>query len=141
MEQIYTAQEIAEILQQEGDKEMTVRKVRHYAEIGLLPDRAIINGRKRFTEEHLEYLRATRTMKKTGESLDNIKRALNHLNADNIRNIGTQLNHYSSETLINTQTHHFNSDIAFTFSNQVSSEIRNDIIETVTQILKSNKLF
>lgn len=137
MEQIYTAKEIAEILQNEGDAEIALRTVRHYAEIGILPERILINGRKRFTQIHLDYLRALRTMQKTGESLDNIKGTLDSLKSDNIRSIGTKMNHYSTETLINTQTYQFSPDVSFSFSNHLSPATKERIVASVSSILNS----
>lgn len=135
----YSAKELAEILQKEGAKEMTVRKIRYYRQIGLLPELITINNKNYFTDEHLEHLRAARTMKKTGETLEGIKSTLSLADENLVKNIGTKMSYYSTEKLISTDTYQFNDDISFLFSNKIREDLKKDIINTVTDIIKNKK--
>lgn len=132
----YTARQLAEILQKEGHDSINLRNIRYYREINVLKDLVEVDGKKYYTDEHLDYLRAIRTLQKTGDSLDTIKNKLADLDASQLRNLGEQMNYYTSDRVIQSVTHQFNEDISITFSHNVSEEAKSQIIKSVEKKLK-----
>jgi DNA-binding transcriptional MerR regulator len=127
----YTAKEIADILAMEGDTEMTLRKVRYYTQIGMLPALPIINNKPKYTAVHLEHLRALRTMQRTGEKLDDIKEKLSDLDEHLVSNIGQQMNYYTSDRLIDSTTVQVNPEISITFNNSIPQSTQDSIVKMI----------
>lgn len=131
----YTAKEISEILKSEGDEEMTIRKVRYYNQIGILPPMMKLKNKNYFNDEHLNYLRAMRTMQKTGEKLEDIKGKLKGLDVKGLENIGKQMSYISSERLLKTETCYLNDDVSITFSGKIEGDKREKIINKIKELL------
>ena len=134
----YSSKDLVEILQREGIKDITVRKIHYYKQIGVIPELAVINNRKYYTDQHLDCLRAIKTMKNTGESLNEIKTTLTTLDSQVVRSIGDRVGYYSTENLMSTDTYHFNQHVSFTFNKTIPSELKSDIIEAVSTVLKKH---
>ncbi|NHM33065.1 MerR family transcriptional regulator [Neobacillus terrae] len=95
----FTAQEIVEQLQSEGDTEATLRMVRYYTQIGMVPDLELIGNRRMYTKKHLDYFRAIRTMSKTGQKLADIQKELQQMEPERIKRIGHQMPNFTPEKL------------------------------------------
>jgi DNA-binding transcriptional MerR regulator len=95
----FTAQEIVEQLQSEGDTEATLRMVRYYTQIGMVPDLELIGNRRMYTEKHLDFFRAIRTMSKTGKKLAEIQKELQVMEPERIKRIGHQMPNFTPEKL------------------------------------------
>lgn len=133
----YSARELAEILNSEGDESMTERRIRHYRDIDLLPPLYRIKNKNYFTENHLSYLRAMRTMQRTGESLSNIGETLMHLEIRDWNQIGKRMNYVSSNYVLSTVVEQVNEDISVTFSDRVLVDERDAVLNAVKNCLGS----
>lgn len=129
----YKAKELVEIMNSEGDEELSLRKVRYYTQIGVLSPLEDVNGKNKYTEKHLGELRALRTMQKTGEKLEDIGDKIKSLDSNKISDIAVRSSYYTSEHLFNTTSIQINEDVSISFSQKVK---QNDIDEVV-EFLKS----
>jgi DNA-binding transcriptional MerR regulator len=86
----YTAKEITEVLQKEGVS-ISLRTVRYYTQIGIIPTLELVGNKRVYTDNHLNYIRAILTLSKTGESLGDIQEKLKQLSPEDIQKIGDQM--------------------------------------------------
>ncbi|WP_219621213.1 MerR family transcriptional regulator [Bacillus sp. M6-12] len=136
----YTAQEIVELLQNEGDSEATLRMVRYYTQIGLVPVLEVIGNRRMYTEKHLDYFRAIRTMSRTGRKLADIQQDLQQMNPDRIIKIGRQLQNYSSEMLLEKsemEYYELHPELTLQISSSFDCQKKEKILNTIQNILDS----
>jgi DNA-binding transcriptional MerR regulator len=137
---VFTAQEIVDNLKQEGDIEATLRMVRYYTQIGLVPDLELHGNKRVYTERHLDYFRAIRTMSRTGQKLDDIKRDLQKMDSARIKKIGHQMSNYTSEKLIeksDMEQIEFNPNIILQISSTFDQDKKGKIVKAIQTILKS----
>lgn len=131
----YTAKELAEVLQSEGDEEMTLRKVRYYTQIGMLSELEMDENKSKYSAKHLEELRAIRVMQKTGEKLEDIKEKIRGLNMQRLSDLNTHAIYLSADKLLRTTTYTVNKDITLTFSDQVETATKQMVINAVENSL------
>ncbi len=72
MKQFLSAEDIAEVLRDEGDTSISGRTVHYYAEQRLLPPPEYHGARPRYSEAHLAAMRRVRELKRKGHSLETI---------------------------------------------------------------------
>jgi DNA-binding transcriptional MerR regulator len=138
LEKYFTAKEIVALLQLEGDSELSIRTVRYYTHYDdMLPPLEMVNNKPKYTQKHVEYIRAIRTMKKTGESLEGIKSTLNSLDYLNVAKIGAQSSYLSSNRLLQTSTHDVNTDVSITFSIDVPVEKQKEAIQMLKSLFEN----
>jgi DNA-binding transcriptional MerR regulator len=132
----YTAEQIAEILRREGDEKITKRTVQYYVDIGVVPELEVVGKQRRFTDKHLDYFRAIRTITRTGATLREASEKLQSLSPEEVEKIGRQLNYCKPETLIETATRTITPDVSVVFSPRVKPELKERIVQEVTRILE-----
>jgi DNA-binding transcriptional MerR regulator len=132
----YTAEQIAEILRREGDEKITKRTVQYYVDIGVVPELEVVGKQRRFTDKHLDYFRAIRTITRTGATLREASEKLQSLSPEEVEKIGRQLNYYKPETLIETETRTITPDVSVVFSPRVKPELKERIVQEVKRILE-----
>lgn len=132
---IYTAKQLADILQQE-EPEMNLRTVRYYTQIGMLPPLELSGNKRVYTERHLHYLRAILTLSKGGDSLADIQEKLAALPGEEVAKIGERLRYYQPEHILRNETLVISEDVMLTVSPRISAEVKAEMIETVTRLLK-----
>lgn len=132
---IYTAKQLTEILQNER-ADINLRTVRYYTQIGLLPPLEVIGNKRVYTNKHLSYLRAILTLSKTGQSLSDIQTKLQSLSLEEIEQIGKQMALYISGKILENETHKVSDDVFITLSPKISAELKQKVIDSVSQILK-----
>ncbi|RUS47029.1 MerR family transcriptional regulator [Cohnella sp. AR92] len=129
----YTAKQISETLQ-EHDEGMNLRTVRYYTQIGLVPPLELVGNKRVYTDSHLDYFRAIRTLSKAGESLQVIQDKLGTMSAEEIRKIGELMPFYQPNN--NHETVKVNDDVLITLSSRIPAEMKERVINSVSQILK-----
>jgi DNA-binding transcriptional MerR regulator len=135
----YTAREIATILQNEGDEKATLRMVRYYTQIGLVPALAFVENKRVYTDVHLDTFRAIRTLNKTGKTLSAIQEELHTLSPDNIKKIASVRKRYTKENLYKQMERHevtISNDVSVSFSSSVDPDTCSKVIAAVRRILK-----
>ncbi|MGN7760238.1 MerR family transcriptional regulator [Paenibacillus sp. 22594] len=135
---VYTGKQLADILQQE-DADMNLRTVRYYTQIGMLPPLELVGNKRVYTERHLESLRAILTLSKSGESLADIQMKLSELTAEEVASIGARLRFYQPEHILQHETLVINEDVMLTVSPQITPELKSEMIEAVTRLLRGEK--
>lgn len=136
---IYTARQLAEIVKNEGDEDMSLRKVRYYRDMGLLPECEIINNEKVFTDKHLHYLRAIRTLAKTNTPLKIIEEKLNAMTMKDVEKVARKMQYFNTERAIADETIVINDYISVNFSPHVSLNLKEKIITKIQSVLKEEK--
>ncbi|MBE2975813.1 MerR family transcriptional regulator [Priestia megaterium] len=136
--QTYTAKQITEILQKEG-QDINLRTIRYYTQIEIVPPLELIGNKRMYTETHLHYFRAVLTLAKTGESLASIQKELKSLSLDDVKKISEQMSLYDSKRLLGNETHKLGEDVFITLSSNVSAETKQKVINSVSQILKGEQ--
>lgn len=131
----YTAKEIAEILQQDEPR-MNLRTVRYYTQIGLVPPLELAGNKRVYTDSHIHYFRAIITLSRTGETLASIQETLKKLSLEDIQKISQQLTWYEASRIIENETLKITDDILITISPRISAELKQRVIESVSQVLK-----
>ncbi|RWS39059.1 MerR family transcriptional regulator [Bacillus mycoides] len=134
----YTAKQVTEILQKEGAN-INLRTVRYYTQIEIVPPLELVGNKRAYTEKHLHYLRAIITLSKTGETLASIQEKLKGLSLKEIIKIGERMTFYQSDKILEHETHKVNDDVFITLSANVSAELKQQVINSVSQILKGEK--
>jgi DNA-binding transcriptional MerR regulator len=132
---IYTAKQLTEILQNEN-VDINLRTVRYYTQIELLPPLEVIGNKRVYTNKHLSYLRAILTLSKTGQSLSDIQIKLQSLSLEEIEHIGKQMTLYVSDKILVNETHKVSDDVFITLSPKISAELKQKVIDSVSQILR-----
>jgi len=133
---------MAEILQNEGYQGVNQRTVRFYIQSDMLPPRELIDGKLVYTDKHLDCLRAIRTMQRTGEKLSDIKASLQNVSSDSLRSINQQQYQYVKElsyNLFETSIEKVNNDISITFSSRVPNELKEQIVQNVSEFYDKHK--
>ncbi|OBR65245.1 MerR family transcriptional regulator [Paenibacillus oryzae] len=131
----YTAKQIAEILQQDEPR-MNLRTVRYYTQIGLVPPLELAGNKRVYTDTHIHYFRAIITLSRTGETLASIQETLKKLSLEDIQKISQQLTWYEASRIIENETLKITDDILITISPRISAELKQRVIESVSQVLK-----
>lgn len=129
----YTAKQISVILQ-EHDEGINLRTVRYYTQIGLVPPLELVGNKRMYTDSHLNYFRAIRTLSKAGESLQVIQEKLKIMSAEEIHKIGELMPFYQPNN--NNQLVKITDDVMITLSPSITAEIKEKVINSVSQILK-----
>jgi DNA-binding transcriptional MerR regulator len=132
----YTAKQISEMLQ-EHDAGMNLRTVRYYTQIGLVPPLELVGNKRVYTDNHLDYFRAIRTLSKAGESLQVIQDRLGTMSVEEIRKIGELMPFYRPNN--NHETVKVNDDVMITLSPRISAVMKERVINSVSQILKGGR--
>ncbi|MNO36521.1 hypothetical protein D3C76_265900 [compost metagenome] len=137
---VYTGKQLAELLRQE-DADINLRTVRYYTQIGMLPPLELAGNKRVYTDRHLESLRAILTLSKSGESLADIQVKLSALSSEEIASIGARLRFYQPQHILQHETLVINEDVMLTVSPQIAPELRTEMIEAVSRLLRGeNKL-
>jgi DNA-binding transcriptional MerR regulator len=133
----YTAQQVSDILINE-DPKMNLRTVRYYSQCGFIPDLVDSEHAKRkvYTDYHLAYFRAFRTMSKAGEKLDAIKEKLEPMSYAQLCSVGNEMAFYNTSRVLEHQTVLIDPRVSVVFHKEIDSSVRKKIIETVSTILK-----
>ncbi|MCW9132780.1 MerR family transcriptional regulator [Bacillus paramycoides] len=134
----FTAKQITEILQKEGAN-INLRTVRYYTQIEIVPPLELVGNKRAYTEKHLHYYRAIITLSKTGETLASIQEKFKELSLEEIVKIGERMTFYQSDKILEHETHKVNDDVFITLSANVSAELKQQVINSVSQILKGEK--
>ncbi|MBH0173884.1 MerR family transcriptional regulator [Fictibacillus sp. 23RED33] len=134
----YTAKELAELLQEE-DKSINLRTIRYYTQIGMLPPLELVGNKRVYIDTHLHYLRAIRTLSKTGISLKEIQERLTNLSIGEIQEIGKKIGFLESSNVLNHETHKITEDAYITISKNISVETKQKVIHSITNILSGEK--
>ncbi|GFZ82176.1 hypothetical protein GCM10008018_29920 [Paenibacillus marchantiophytorum] len=132
----FTAQQLANILQKD-DSRMNLRTVRYYTQIGMVPPLELVGNKRMYTDLHLHYFRSILTLTKTGETLAAIQDKLKLLSLAEIEKIGQQLHLYESSRVLENETHRINEDILITISPRISAELKQRVIDSISQVLRS----
>lgn len=131
----YTAKQIADILQNDAP-EISLRTVRYYTQIGIIPPLELVGNKRVYTDTHLHFLRAILTLSKSGETLTSAQETLASLPIEEVIKIGENLRLYQSSQIFRNETHVLNDDVIISVSSRVSPELKIKMIETITQLLK-----
>lgn len=138
--QTYTAREIAEIISNESEEEITVRTVKYYAQMGWMPDLEVVGNKRAYTDKHLNHLRALRTLTKTGKKLSEAANELRSLDEIEVKKIGERMNYFSSNTLYNVaysgEVFQPTEGLSVSFSSTFDEPIKKEIKEQINKILK-----
>lgn len=135
----YTAQELVDMLNRDEGEAFTVRKVRYYAQIELLSSPELVNGKKKYTDKHLEELRAIRKLQKTGSTLDDIKTEIRGLGQKELSKVSQNAMYFSQKSILDKNVVSINTDIALLFGNDVEDSLQEEIVRNVRQIINNHK--
>ncbi|WP_217582083.1 MerR family transcriptional regulator, partial [Lysinibacillus sp. GbtcB16] len=127
----FTAKQITEILQKEGTN-INLRTVRYYTQIEIVPPLELVGNKRAYTEKHLHYFRAIITLSKTGETLASIQEKLKEMSLEEIIKIGERMTFYQSDKILQHETHKVNDDVFITLSTNVSDELKQQVINSVS---------
>src|SRR5690348_3078614 len=134
----YTATQISDMLQSDNPS-MNLRTVRYYTQMGIIPPLEPVGNKRVYTDTHLHYFRAILMLSKSGESLASIRDQLRELSIEAIANIGNQMPLYQPGRILENQTHMLNDDVFITLSPRISSDLKQKVIDSVSQILRSEE--
>lgn len=134
----YTAKQISEILLQD-DPRMNLRTVRYYSQIGMVPPLELVGNKKAYTEKHLHFFRAIITLTRTGDTLASIQEKLMILSIEEVEKIGQQMHLYDPNRILENETLTITEDIAITVSPRISAELKQKVIDSVSQLLREDK--
>jgi len=133
----YTAKQIAEILQQD-DPRMNLRTVRYYTQIGMVPPLELVGNKRVYTDKHLHFFRAIITLTRTGETLASIQEKLKTLSLEEVEKVGQQMHIYDPSRVLENETLTINEDVAITLSPRISAELKQKVINSVSQALRGD---
>ncbi|WP_121610759.1 MerR family transcriptional regulator [Mesobacillus foraminis] len=133
----YTAQEITDLLIQEG-ADINLRTVRYYTQLELVPPLELHGNKRVYTDNHLYYFRAVLTLSKTGETLASIQETLADLSIDEIKEIASQFSFLNSERIVQQHLYMVNEDVYITINKHLSADVRQKVIDSVSNVLKGN---
>ncbi|GIO16517.1 hypothetical protein J19TS2_60720 [Cohnella xylanilytica] len=131
----YTAKQIAEILQQD-DPRMNLRTIRYYTQIGMVPPLELAGNKRVYTDRHLHYFRAIIALSRTGETLASIQATLRDRSMEDIEKISRQLPLYEPSRMLDNETLKITEDVIITISPRISAELKQKVIDSVSQALK-----
>lgn len=137
----YSSSEIVKILKKKGFK-ISQRTFTYYAsEKKILPKPVVYKNRLKYTNEHIEYLKAILILREKGNTLDEIKQSLDELNIEELRIITQTYKPFTSMEMIkeakevykthqklnkgNSQLSHENFGLIdnYTFTSQAATDI------------------
>lgn len=133
----YTGKQITELLNNEG-ADLNLRTVRYYTQIEIVPPLVLVGNKRVYTDQHIHYFRAVLTLSKAGESLASIQETLRSMSDEEVKNIGAQLPLYRSKQIQNQEMYQVNEDVFVAMNRNLSADVRQKVIESVTQILKDH---
>ncbi|WP_047154062.1 MerR family transcriptional regulator [Aneurinibacillus tyrosinisolvens] len=136
--QTYTAKQVTDILESEGQN-INLRTVRYYTQIGVIPPLELVGNKRVYIDKHLHYFRAVLTLAKTGETLSSIQKKLQSLSLEAVEKISEQMPLYQSNRILENETHKINDDVFITLSPKISAEMKQKVINSVSQILKGEQ--
>ncbi|CAM3395694.1 MerR family transcriptional regulator [Paenibacillus lupini] len=134
----YTAKQISEILLQD-DPRMNLRTVRYYTQIGMVPHLELVGNKRAYTEKHLHFFRAIITLTRTGETLASIQEKLMILSIEEVVKIGQQMHLYDPNRILENETLTITEDVAITLSPRISAELKQKVIDSVSQLIREDK--
>lgn len=132
----YTAQELVERLNEEEGMKMTVRKIRYYSQIDMLSPTESVNGKKKYTNKHLEELRAIQSMQKIGAKLEDIKENIRDLDVGSLTDISEKSSYLNSTRIFETEIEIVDNDVSITFNKNTLPEKKSEMIEAMRRISK-----
>lgn len=135
----YTAKQLTDLLHEE-EPSLPLRTVRYYTQIGLVPPLETVGNKRVYTDTHVHYFRAVLTLSKRGESLASIQSRLEGLSLEEVAKIGESLRLFRSEQLLDNETIAIGEDVLLSVSPRVSAELREQMIETVSRLLKGEDI-
>jgi DNA-binding transcriptional MerR regulator len=138
MLELYTAKQVAAILERE-DPQINLRTVRYYTQMGIVPPLELVGNRRGYTDNHIQYFRAILVLSKSGETLASIQEKLKKLSLEEVTKIGESLQLLQSKNIINNETYVINEDVTITMSPRISTEMRTQMIATVSQMIKGQQ--
>lgn len=133
----FTAKQITEILQKD-DPNLNLRTIRYYTQIGMVPPLELFGNKRVYTEKHLSYFRAIVTLARTGKTLASVQETLQNLSLEEIDKIGNQMTFFQSNKIIENETVRVNDDVFITLSPRISSELKQKVIDSVSNVLKGD---
>lgn len=142
MKNAYTARKIAELLQQDGDTEASIRMVRYYTQIGLVPELELIDKKRMYTDKHLAYFKAIRTLNKTGKKLTDIQHELSSMTFRTIESIAEKSTFYTTNHLVQSVEQpsiHIDNMASVTFFQEVTNEQKEAIEQMIIHTLGGKK--
>ncbi|WP_127533608.1 MerR family transcriptional regulator [Paenibacillus kobensis] len=134
----YTAQQVADMVMQEEPK-MNLRTVRYYTQLGIIPPLELSGNKRVYTDRHVAYLRAIATLARTGDTLATIHNKLESLSDVEIDKIGQQLSLHQPSTVLKHETLKVNDDVIITVSPNISAELKQRMLESVTRLLRGEQ--
>jgi DNA-binding transcriptional MerR regulator len=138
MLELYTAKQVAAILERE-DPQINLRTVRYYTQMGIVPPLELVGNRRGYTDNHIQYFRAILVLSKSGETLASIQEKLKKLSLEEVTKIGESLQLLQSKNIINNETYVINEDVTISMSPRISTEMRTQMIATVSQMIKGQQ--
>jgi DNA-binding transcriptional MerR regulator len=115
---------------------MNLRTVRYYTQIGIIPPLELVGNKRVYTDNHIHYFRAIMTLSRSGETLAAIQRNLDGLSLDDVAKIGENLRLYQTNQMLENETHVISDDVILSISPRISPELRAQMIDTVSRMLK-----
>ncbi|CAM4494555.1 MerR family transcriptional regulator [Paenibacillus typhae] len=134
----YTGKQLAELVQQEAP-DMNLRTVRYYTQIGLLPPLELSGNKRVYTDRHYRHLRAILALSRSGETLADIQLKLADMPEDEITKLGERLKFMQPEQLLSGDTLVVSEDVMLTVSPRISPELRLELQDTITRMLKEGQ--
>lgn len=131
----YTAKQVSEILQ-EDDPRMNLRTVRYYTQIGIIPPLELVGNKRVYTDKHLHYFRAIMTLSRTGQTLASIQETLKKLELKDVEKISEQMALVDPSRILENETLKITDDVIITVSPRISAELRQKVIDSVSQVLR-----
>lgn len=135
---IYTAEQLTKILRSEGYT-VELRTVKYYAQIGVLSERPKVHGRRVFTDQHLEELRAVLTLKKTGKRLSEIKQIVSKQPTSTLRKISDH-SYLSAEYILEHERVQVHPQIQLQFHREVDPTLKKRVIAAIEKELKGDEM-
>lgn len=134
----YTGKQLAELVQQEAP-DMNLRTVRYYTQIGLLPPLELSGNKRVYTDRHYRHLRAILALSRSGETLADIQLKLADMPEEEIAKLGERLKFLQPEQLLSGDTLVVSEDVMLTVSPRISPELRLELQDTITRMLKEGQ--
>ncbi|BFH61881.1 MerR family transcriptional regulator [Paenibacillus azoreducens] len=131
----YTAKQVSEILQ-EDDPRMNLRTVRYYTQIGIIPPLELVGNKRVYTDKHLYYFRAIMTLSRTGQTLASIQETLQNMELKDVEKISEQMALVDPSRILENETLKITDDVIITVSPRISAELRQKVIDSVSQVLR-----
>jgi DNA-binding transcriptional MerR regulator len=134
----YTAKQVTHILEQD-DPHINLRTIRYYTQMGIIPPLELVGNKRVYTDKHIHYFRAILTLSKTGETLAVIHKKLGELSMEEVVKIGEKIHLYGSNTVLTNETLEVSDDVFITVSPRISAELKQKMVDSVSNLLKGNR--